>query len=309
MRATRSLSVSSSAAGEVQEDLIAECLSEARGFTRIAIDIFERHLDTDTRYGLTVEDTSLSDPADLPSWRASFRTSRHASFAEHVSAANALLADPVQVPLVGANVSAVLAPIFADVASGSIAGHDELVEALYRRALAHESGRLADEFGSFDAVGAQMVALSPEGNTMAFGFALELPEPLIGKDGVGFGGTPLTLAPSLQDKGIGLHQVGASTLLSVRDRSGSRLLVFNTLDATSFASVLSPFALDIVFDGTEAIRSAVAGYVAHHFAGLSAGARAARVQTIMDELESLPEMADGLVYDTAALVLRPAGQD
>ncbi len=305
-RVSRSFSISSGAAGEVQEGLIAECLSEAQGFTRLDIDIFERRLEVDTRYSLTVEDTS-DDGAELPSWRSSFRTSRHATFGEHVSAANELLQEAAHVPLVGADASQVLAPIFADVAGGVMAGHDELIEVLYRRALAHETGRLADDFGVGGAVGAQMVALAPDGSSVAFGFALELDEPLVGKDGVTFGGTPLGVPAGLRDKGIGLQQVGGTTLLTVRDHSGSRLLLFNSTDATTFGPVLSPITLPITFDGAAVIRAAVAAYVDHHFAALSDVDRGSRVQSVTTELASMPEMADGLVHEAEALVLPPAG--
>ena len=303
--ATGSLSISSSAAGDVVEGLIAPCLSEAQGFTRIDIDFFERRLAPDTRYALSVEDTSLADTGDLPPYRVSFRTSRHATFSAHVAAANALLANPVQVPLVGADTSQILASVFADAARGALAGYDALVEAIYRRALAHETGRLADEFGAAGDVAAQMVAIDSAGTVTAFGFALELAEPLFGKDGVAFGGVALPLPTALQNKGIALVQTDEFALLTVRDRSGSRMLAFRSADATTFTAILSPARLDVAFDGTEAIRAAVTGYVTRNFAALSAALQMGKVETVMTNLEGQPEMAGGLVQQSGTLVLPP----
>ncbi|MEO0475521.1 MAG: hypothetical protein AAF085_06070, partial [Planctomycetota bacterium] len=103
VRATQSLTLSSSAAGEVMEDLIAVCLGEAQGFTRIEVDFFERSLEPDIRYAVSVEDTSLAPSTGLPPYRTSFETSRHPNFAAHVAAADTLMANAVQVPLLGAD--------------------------------------------------------------------------------------------------------------------------------------------------------------------------------------------------------------
>jgi len=306
IRATQSLSVSSSAAGEVMEGLIAPCLSEAQGFTRIEVDFFERRLEPDTCYALSVEDTSVSQQSELPPYRASFRTSHYKTFAAHVAAANALMASPVEVPLLGSDATQSLAPIFADVASGTLAGYDDLVEAIYRRALAHETGRLALEFGTGGEVAAQMVAQTTPGMVTTFGFALELAEPLIGKEGVDFGGTVIDPPVTLRGKGIALQQVGAQFLMTVRDRSGSRLLVFRTANASTFAPVLSPMQLSLVFDGSKAVRAAVIDYVKRSYAALGASDQANKVQTIMTDLASKPEMAGGLVTQSGKLVLPPA---
>ena len=306
--ATGTLSISSGAAGEVMEGLVEECLDAAQGFTRIEVDIFERVLKPDTRYGLSVEDTSVTPgPDDLPPFRTAFRTSRHESFADHVAAANALLADPVQIPFIGPDPSQLLAPVFADVVTGTLAGHDALIEALYRRALAHETGRLAEEFGAAGDVAAQMVGQLADGTLAAFGIALELEEPLLGKDGVDLGGAILPLPSALQGKGITLHQTGAARLLSIRDRSGSRLVVFRSSDAAAFSAILAPMQLPVVFDGTDAIRAAVTDYVEKNFAALRDAQRNTHIHTVMTDLADLPEMVGGLTQKTGALHLNPVG--
>jgi hypothetical protein len=307
IRTTQALWVSSSAAGEVMEGLIAPCLTEAQGFTRIEVDIFERRLEPDTRYALSVEDTSLSRPSDLPPYRAAFRTSHFKTFSAHLGAANALMASPVEVPLVGSDPTQILAPIFADVSSGALAGYDDLVEAIYRRALAHETGRLAPEFGTGGEVAAQMVAQTSQGTVTAFGFALELTEPLIGKEGVGFGGTAIDPPATLRNKGIALQQAGTQVLMTVRDRSGSRLLVFRSASASTFAPILSPLQLHLTFDGSMAVRAAVDDYVKRNFAALTAADQVNKAQAIMTDLESKPEMTGGLVTESGALELPPQG--
>jgi hypothetical protein len=290
------------------EELIGPCLDAAQGFTRIQVDMFERALQTDTRYGLSVEDTSANPGAnDLPPYRSAFRTSRYQSFAAHVAAVNALLADPVQVPLIDNFPSQLLAPVFADVASGSLAGWDDLIEAIYRRTLAHETGRLADEFGQTGDVAAQLVAQLHDGTLAAFGTALELDEPLIGKEGVAFGGMELPLPAALKDKGITLHQVGTTRLVSVRDRSGSRVVVFRTTDMTTFSTVLAPVTMPVAFDGEKAVRSAVQDYVDKTYAALDDSARTLKVDGAMTELAAQPEMVGGLVKTTGNLLFNPVG--
>ena len=66
VRATQSLSVSSSAAGEVMEGLIAPCLSEAQGFTRIDVDFFERQLSPTPAMRCRSRTRASPQPTDLP---------------------------------------------------------------------------------------------------------------------------------------------------------------------------------------------------------------------------------------------------
>jgi hypothetical protein len=307
---TAALDLSSSAAGEVQEGLIAPCLSEVQGFTRLEADIFERELKPDMRYALSVEDTSLSNAAELPPYRSSFRTSRHATFKTHVAAANALLADPEQFPLVGADPanpdpSTLLRTIFDDVKRGALEGYDALVEAIYRRALAHEPGRLALDDDVGGDLAAAMVAPDAQGTPTCYGIALEQAEPLLGKAGVAFGGPAISLPEGLRDKGIALVKAGATTLLTVRDRSGSRLLVFRSADAGAFSALSAPVQLPIRFDGSEAIRVVVAAYVAKGFAALEEAERVKRVDKAFDDLKHKPGMDVGLARHDDLLLLNP----
>jgi hypothetical protein len=302
---TSAISLASSAADELQEELVAACLPQAQGFTRIQIDIFDRALQPDTRYALSVEDTSLTTPAVPPPFRSAFRTSRHTRFADHVAAANMLLADPVQIPLLDPDPATGLASVFAAAAAGDISGHDALVEALYRRGLGHEPGRLAAEYGPGGDVAAHFVRSMPDGSLAAFGIALELGEPLLGKEGVTLAGAPGALPPALEDKGIAVRTVAGISLLTVRDRSGTRLLVFRSADGATFQPFLAPATLPVAFDGAGALRAAVAAYVDDNFAALDAATRAQRINATMTELAAEPLLATGFIQLTGALALKP----
>ena len=302
---TASILLSSGASEEVQEALLKECLPQAHGFTRIQVDIFDRALQPDTRYALSVEDTSLPKQPNPPPFRSAFRTSRHKGFVDHVAHANGLLADPVQIPLLGNDPAALLAPVFATAAAGDLSGEDALVEALYRRALGHEPGRLAAEYGPGGDVAAALVACMPDGSLAAFGMALELSEPLLGKDGVSLASTAASLPAALEGKGIARRTVAGSSLLCVSDRSGSRLLVFRSADAAAFQPILSPVALPVAFDGAEAMRDTVAAYVAANFAALAPAEQSQRIAATMCELAAEPALAAGFVQLTGALTLNP----
>jgi hypothetical protein len=151
-----------------------------------------------------------------------------------------------------------------------------------------------------------MVAQTSTGTVTAFGYALELTEPLVGKDGVGFGGTVIDPPLGLRNKGIAFQQTGAQVLMTVRDRSGSRLLAFRSANASTFASILSPTQLALTFDGGKALRAAVTDYVTRNFAALSAAEQANKAQAIMSDLAAKPEMSGGLDTDSGSLVLPPA---
>jgi len=304
---TTSLKLGSGASDEVLDELVAACLPEAQGYSRLQLDIFDRALLPDKPYALSVEDTSVTGPDVVPPVRIAFRTSRYADIVAHIAAVNQLVGQAAHVPLLdAANPSATLASVFQDLAGNLLTGFDDVIEELYRRGTGLETGRLAEALSGDGNVAAHLVVRGPDGSLVSYGIAIELAEPLLGKEGVSLLslGVPTSL-PGLEDKGVQAYRFGTSRHLVVRDRSGSRLLIFNSADAVTFDRVLAPMRVRFRFDGRAAVRHVVTRYVENTFNGLSAAEQTVKTNETMSTVAALPHVTPGLASGFGDLVIDP----
>jgi hypothetical protein len=280
---TQPLEAGSTPFDEWLEQLAQECVPAARGFTYIQAEVWARNLVPAMDYSLQLEDSSQPDPR--AAYSVSFRTSRYESFEEHVARAQDLFADATQVPVLHqATAAATLGSIIGGVAAGTRAGFDDAVEEVYRSLLGISNARLGPLFGAGEHGFAAGIVGREAGALRLWGMALELAEPLVGKEGV----EVLNRKPGsegLADRGIFLTLFNGQHRLLLRDRSGSRVLIFNAADAGTFTPIQTDTHVGLSFSQEPSVRVSVADYVSRTLIHKSPAEQAAEVTAIVNQLK------------------------
>jgi hypothetical protein len=259
------------------------------------LNVWKRGLLPDSHYSLQLTDNrnslgnNSSDPPKVP-FSVSFKTSRFASLVAHVEHAQSLFGDVVQIPVLdNATAPETLRNIIGAAIDVDGSGHDEAVEAVYRRLLGINSGRLASVYST----AGQEIAASFVGrnrNQLAvWGLALELTEPILGKPGASVLHVTNTTDFSFQ-RGILLTQLTGENRLVLRDSSGARVLIFNSSDGHIFNPITTATQVDFQFALEDALRAVIADYVNLTFSYETPSIRATKVTETLDAMKTIPEI-------------------
>jgi hypothetical protein len=299
--ATDSFTFGSSPLDDALENLVEHCLPHALNFTRLQITLWETQLELDTAYSLQLHDEG-HNPSRV-GFSANFLTSRYSAFPDHVNHVNTLYTDAPELPVLdNASAPATLSQVISAVINGTAPGFDDAVEAIYQRLLGVRYPRLAFQFGGTpDDIGVYFVG-DDGTQKQVWGMALELTEPLLGKDGVILDNILANV--SVPSEGIFITNVNAQSRLILRDRSGSRVLVFNSADGTTFAPMEANTRLNLHFSGEQAVRTAVQDYVDVTFIHKTPEARATDVNNALNIIQTKPALVK-LLENVAATVNIP----
>jgi hypothetical protein len=285
--ATHNFTIASSPLDEAMEELVEHCLPQAQNFTQLRVTLWETQLELDSAYSL-----QMHDEGHVPGrngFSASFLTSRYASFPDHVNHVNGLFADAPELPVLdNASAPTILSGVIGAVINGTAPGYDDAVEAVYQQLLGLRYPRLAYQFDDApDDVGVYLVG-GAGAQKQVWGIVLELAEPLLGKDGVGLDNVLSSVG--LPSEGIVVITIGGQNRLILRDRSGSRVLIFNSADGITFAPIQSGTRLDMHFSGQGSVRAAVQDYADLTFLHKTPEERAAEVDSVLDEMQTIPAL-------------------
>lgn len=291
------IDLSSSAPDCVLEQLAENCLPEAEGWTGVQVDYWETPLATASAYSLQLEDSGQT-PA-RPAHSIAFRTSRFASFTEHIDALHSTLADAQQIPVLDdATIAARLGTIIGQLISGEQFGMDGVIERFYRELLGINAGRLADLLGQPDE---EFVAYLTSGSDPdefdVWAIVLELTEPVIGREGVILEDQVAGME-HLAAMGILVTQVGNESRLLVHDRAAGRVLIFNSVDGINFSPIRSDTLLNLHYSPRASMDPALRAYVQQTWPHLSPAEQETKITetytTVADMMATKPALVDRL---------------
>ncbi|RIK35470.1 MAG: hypothetical protein DCC55_30220, partial [Chloroflexi bacterium] len=302
---TGTIVIASSPLDFVLEELGEHCLPEGKGFSRVEINVWTPELLPDSHYAVQLTDHS-TEPAQTP-YAASFRTSRHLTFAAHVTHVQGLFDQALHAPVLShATAAQTLSSVLGPVRDGLAPGFDYAVETIYRQLLGIDGGSLRTFFNVAAADQALYLVGQQDGRLVVWGIAIELDEPLLGKEGVHLE----QLAPDLRHLAARGILVTDQNRLLVRDQSGSRLLIFNS-DGYTFNTLQTATELALGFALADAVKATVQDYVERTLTYLKPSERNNETELAFNRMATLPHMDAMLepVQTTLPLPLPPAGDD
>jgi len=264
--------------------LLGSCLPAAETMVYLEVEVWERALTPDSWYSLQLHDTS--NPALLKTpFSVRFKTSKYRLPLDHTRAIEALFEEAVQIPMVDhLAVSSALASEFAGILGSDELAHDALVERLYARLLGLDGGRLAPLYGHGQDLAAYLVDRDASGSLQVWGIAVELAEPLFTKEGMEISGVPAAREQA-RDRGIIFIQNGPQNRIVCHDRSGSRMLIFNSADAVQFNTIQTETRFGLSFRPDQAVKAAIRRYVDRTFPGYSVHWRGGTASGTWNELK------------------------
>ncbi|MEJ7736995.1 MAG: hypothetical protein WKF97_06175 [Chitinophagaceae bacterium] len=285
----------SSGSDEALEQLLQSCLPNAADFVNITVSIWERNLVVNTRYSLQLKDIHEPDQPKVP-FTISFKTSRFRNMTQHVQYIENLFVTGAQDPLLDAPFfSNQMVAFINSIRDNTQAAFDKAIETFYLNFLGVDGGKLGpapeEDYVSY------IVGLSGVGDPEIWGIAIELVEPLIGKEGVSV--DPVVL-PGLEEKGI---IITADNILIMRDASGSRILLFFAVTDTAFATITADITLDFVFKPKEAIRGSIAKYVLDTFIDKTPAQQATLIGEQLNVVTGLPNVGAAMAEVSATLTI------
>jgi len=271
-------------------DLLSSCMSEAQDFVRLQVSIWERTLATNTRYSLQLKH---ENNGTVP-FTISFLTSAFRDFSEHVQYVTRLFDTAGKSPLLNGTSFANNMRDFRDtVMTGTQNGYDDAIEKFYLEFLGVETGKLSP-LPDQDYVSI-ILTTNEVGETITWGIAIELREPLLGKEGVTF-----DMSDIMPGKLIGMFITPDNTLL-MRDFSGSRILLFKQAPDTSIIPFEDPISLTCSFNSKNALRNSIAAYVMETFSDKTAPEQDSLATAQFNQLMLLPHISAAMVAITENL--------
>ena len=285
-RKTTSLNIGSLPSDAALEALVEDCLPNAKHMTHLKVDVFERNLIPDTYYSLQLEDSSKAQP-HIP-YTVSFKTSRYKKLKPHVQAYQKLWLQPVQLPVLDHHTAAAtLQSNIGAVINGEATGFDAAIEKIYQQLLGTNGGRLAPLYGTNGDLVAHLISRDANGVVHTWGHVIEFSEPLLGKEGVRLQHLKPS-AEALQAQGIYSTKKATQERILLVDRSGSRMLVLNSKNGSTFKTLQTQTTIGFEFSLEAALKTAITQYVEATFIHLDAAAKTQNINEALQETKNLP---------------------
>jgi hypothetical protein len=185
----------------------------------------------------------------------------------------------------------------ANIETGAIPSYDGAIEKFYLDFLGVESGKLSplpdQDYVSF------IVTSNAGGEMETWAIAIELNEPLLGKEGVWID----TLAPYIPDINTGIFQTASGVML-LRDHSGTRIILVNSPGGI-VSQFTSPISLTMTFSSKLALLEAVEAYVRMTFPDKTSTEQDALAQQQFNELIAMPNISSAMVDVIHVLTIQP----
>lgn len=292
----QSIDINSLGGDAAVEALLQTCLPQAQGYVKLRINVWDISLNTDTRYSLQLADTHDEDTIEIP-FTVSFKTSKFKNLTEHTEYVESLFDNDIeQVPIINPDFETTLSSILANVASGAQVGFDDLIDLLYRELTAIDDGRIGEDPNA-DTV-AYLIQQDASGVNQVMGVVIEMDEPIIGKEGVKVNHLPAFDLYATQ--GI----IVTNTLSIIRDTSGSRLIIFNSNNLTSFSPIANNSPININFEPIASLRKAITDFVAITDIHKDAAAQTTEVNNQLSEAMAISQVATAMSSVSSSLNLK-----
>ncbi|NOX93053.1 MAG: hypothetical protein GXP18_11590, partial [Gammaproteobacteria bacterium] len=290
------LTLQSSSSDQALQELLSTCLPNAEDFVKLQISVWQRTLQTDTRYSLQLKDESNPDSPKIP-FTISFNTSIFPDLSSHVTHVESLFNAVEQDPLFNVSTfSSECIILINNILFGSISGFDESVEKFYFDFMGVEGGRLnplpTGDYASY------LVGINSSGESEIWGFAIESGEPLLGKEGIS-----IAIKPGFESHALKGIYVTDNDLCLIRDRSGSRVIILNSADLTSFQRFTSDITLDIAFSTTKVLRASIENYISINFPDLDDTEQNLLINTQLSETMAIPDISGAMTSSTSTLTI------
>jgi hypothetical protein len=296
------INIGSSPLDDTFEDVVSQCLPNAQQVSWARLDLWQAQLATSEDYSMQL--TDLRQAATAPLWSRSFRTSAFRTFAAHVDYVEALLEDAQVLPSVNpTGIAPTLASLIGAAQSGSAPGRDALVEAIYRDLLGIDGGSLRRQFGTPDADFAGHIIGQDETGERLWGIALELDEPLIGRQGLVLPDLVAADAEALAAKGIFRVNAAGVPLLLVVDTGGTRVVILNSADAVTFTAFAADAVLALRFAPGDEVALLARRYMEATSRPLSPADFETKFNALMAVIAGHPDLGINLGVHNATLAL------
>lgn len=292
----QSFTINSGGSDTALEDLLQTCLPQAQDFVKLKVNVWDISLSTDTRYSLQLADKHDVSNVEIP-FTMSFKTSKFTNLSTHTIYVESLFDNEIeQVPIIDAAFETTLSNTFAAVTAGTLVGFDDLVDRLYLDLAGIDDGRIGED-GNVDTI-AYLIQQDAMGINQVMGVIIELDEPIIGKEGVIVSNNPAFNQHAAQ--GI----IVTDNMSIIRDTSGSRLIIFNSNDLTTYNPMIDNMGINIKFEPETSLRKAITDFVALNFINEDAAAQSSTVTVQLDKALAISQVGAAMNAKSSILNLK-----
>lgn len=298
---SKRVSIGSKPTDAALEDLFDACLPEAKHMTYLEAEVWERSLKPDTWHALQVKNISDQLDPKVP-FSIRFKTSKYPDLDAHIKAIESLYENAVQIPLLDQqNAAGAITSALSQILADNAISYDELLEQLYRRLIGIDDGRLTNWHASGEEMAGYLVSMGPAGQIQVWAALVELDEPIITKEGLGIANLSAGHSQLLERGAVVIQQNGQNRTI-VHDKSGSRMVIFNSLAESQVNTLQTETRINLSFSMMEAVRHSVQRYVDKILVHKPEPHRVKKTADLVFELEKAhPQIGDAFKTRTKSL--------